>query len=108
MKMLRHGFAALGFAVGFAQAEVPSVHASPAPLNIAAVLNIDTARAQVVQSILEGAHQRRFEAMEAIRADTDKQLASVLTAEELARLKDALPPPSKPGGSARKPGGTAM
>jgi len=27
-------------------------------INIAAILSIDTARAQVVQSILEGAHQR--------------------------------------------------
>ena len=104
MKTLRCGSAALAFAASFAQAEVPSVHASPMPLNIAAVLHIDTARAQVVQSILESAHQRRFEVMEAIRADTDQQLASVLTADELAKLKEALPPPPRPGERARKRG----
>jgi len=53
-----HAVAAPGFAASFAQAEVPSWHASPAPLDIAAALNIDTARAQVVQSILEGARMR--------------------------------------------------
>lgn len=93
MTILRSALAALAFAASFAKAEVPSVHASPAPLNIAAVLNIDTARAQVVQSILESAHQRRVAAMEAIRAETESQLASVLTADELAKLKQALPPP---------------
>jgi hypothetical protein len=107
MTIIRTTFAALGFAASFAQAEVPSVQASPAPLNIAAVLNIDTARAQVVQSILENAHQRRIAAMEAIRVDTDTQLASVLTADELARLKQALPPPPRPGDGARRRG-TAM
>lgn len=107
MKMLRYVSAALAFVASFAQAEVPSVHASPVPLNIAVVLNIDTARAQVVQSILDSAHQRRVEAMEAIRADTDRQLASVLTAEGLARLKEALPPPPRQGDGTRKRG-TAM
>ena len=104
MKMLRCGSAALAFAASFAQAEVPSVHASPVPLNIAAVLNIDTARAQVVESILESAQRRSFEAMESIRADTDQQLASVLTADELAKLKESLPPPPRPGDRARKRG----
>jgi hypothetical protein len=97
MKKLRYIFAALGFAASFAQGEVPSVHASPAPFNIAGVLNIDTARAQVVQSILESAHQRRLDAMDSIRADTEKQLASVLTADELAKLKVELPPPPRAG-----------
>ena len=107
MTILRPGLVALAFGASFAQAEVPSVYASPAPLNIAAILSIDTARAQVVQSILESAHQRRFAAMEAIRADTDKQLAGVLTAEELAKLKEALPPPPRPGDGVPKRG-TAM
>ena len=107
MTILRSALAALAFAASFAQAEVPSVHASSAPLNIAAVLNIDTARAQVVQSILENAHQRRIAAMEAIRAETDQQLTGVLTAEELAKLKEALPPPQGPGHGAPKRG-TAM
>ena len=94
MTILRKALGALAFTASFAQAEVPSVHASPAPLNIAAVLNIDTARAEVVQTILESAHQKRIAAMEAIRAETDQQLAGVLTADELAKLKQALPPPA--------------
>jgi hypothetical protein len=106
MTILRPALAAFAIAASFAQAEVPSLHASPAPLNIAAVLNIDSARAQVVQSILESAHQRRIAAMEAIRTETDQQLAGVLTAEELAKLKEALPPP-RPGMGALKRG-TAM
>jgi hypothetical protein len=107
MTILRRALAATAFAASFAQAETPTVHASPAPLNIAAVLNIDSARAQVVQAILESAHQRRMAAMEKIRADTDQQLASVLNADELARLKEALPPPPRPGDGARRRG-TAM
>ena len=109
MTILRPAMAGLAFAAAasFAQAEVPSLHASPAPLNIAAILNIDTARAQVVQSILENAHQSRIAAMESIRADTDKQLSGVLTPEELARLKQALPPPPRPGDGPPKRG-TAM
>ena len=106
MTILRPGLVALAFGASFAQAEVPSVYASPAPLNIAAILSIDTARAQVVQSILESAHQRRIAALEAIRAETDQQLAGVLTDEELAKLKEALPPPPRPGAALRR--GAAM
>ncbi len=89
--------ATLAFATVIAQAEVPSLHASRMPLNIEVLLNLDAARAQVVQSILEASHQRRIAALEAIRADTDAQLSAVLTADELAKLKQALPPPPRPG-----------
>ncbi len=105
MKIIRSALVALTIAAAGAWAEVPSVHASPAPPNIAAVLNIDTARAEVVQSILESAHQRRMAALDAIRTETDNQLAAVLTADELAKLKQALPPPG-PGGVIKR--GTAM
>ena len=107
MSILRSAFAAAAFASALAQAEVPSLHASPAPLNIAATLGIDNARAEVVQSILESAHHRRVATMEAIRAETESQLAAVLTADELVKLKEALPPPPRPGDAGRKRG-TAM
>lgn len=107
MTIFRSATAALALASGLAHAEVPSVHASPMPLNIAATLRLDAARAGVVQTILESAHQRRMEALDAIRSDTDKQLAAVLTAEELVELREALPPPPRPGDGARKRG-TAM
>ena len=107
MTVIRTAITALAFASALAQAEVPSLHASPAPLNIAAVVGIDTARAEVVQSILESGHQRRVAAMEAIRAETETQLAAVLNAEELAKLKQALPPPPRPGDGGPKRG-TAM
>jgi hypothetical protein len=112
MKIRRSAFAAIALSSALSQAEVPSVHASKLPINFAAVLSLDTSRAQVVEAILENAHQRRMAAlqqigrpaddatrglmriaMEAIRQDTDKQLAAVLTAAELVKLKEALPPP---------------
>ena len=96
--------AAIAFVASFTQAEVPSVHASSAPLNIAAILSLDDARAQVVQAILESAHQSRVAALQAIRDETDQQLAAVLTAQELAKLKEALPPPPRPGDGARRRG----
>ena len=95
--------AAVALATVLARAEIPSVHASHTPINIAVLLDLDAARAEVVQTILENSHQRRMAALEAMRADTDSQLAAVLTADELARLKAALPPPW-PGDGARKHG----
>ena len=103
MTIFRSTIAPMALACGLAQAEVPSVHASPVPLNIAATLNLDAARAGVVQAILENARQ----AMDAIREDTDKQLAAVLTADELVKLREGLPPPHRQGDGARRRG-TAM
>ncbi|HEX7560180.1 MAG TPA: hypothetical protein VF386_13345, partial [Usitatibacter sp.] len=78
----------------------------------AAILDLDTARAQVVEAILENAQIRIRAAREqigrsadettravtraAIRAiceDADRQLASVLTGTELAKLKELMAPP---------------
>jgi hypothetical protein len=100
-------FAFFGVAAGMAIAEVPQ---RP---DIAALLNLDSARAAKVEQILQAADVKtRFAreqigpisdetsrvtmraAMEAIRADTDEKLARVLSSDEMATLRAALPPPS--------------
>ena len=107
-------FAFFGVAAGFAVAQVP--HSAELPVqrpDIAALLGLDSARAAKVEEILEAASVKtRFAreqigpvndetsrvtmraAMEAIRADTDEKLAHVLSTDELAILRAALPPPS--------------
>ena len=85
-------------------------------VNIVKLLNLDEERGGKVQSILENAHLAMrnarqqigrptddttratlHAAMKAIREDTDRQLASVLTAEEMEKLMSSLPPPSARG-----------
>jgi hypothetical protein len=118
MRFPRSAFAAIVLTSGLAQAQAPG-REPPPPINVAAVLNIDTARAQVAQEILDTAQQRAMAArqeigrpvddttrqvlraaMDAIRLDTNKQLAAVLTPDELAKLNAAMPPPGGPGGMA--------
>ena len=84
-------------------------------VNIVKLLNLDDERGGKVQAILENAHVRMRTArqqigrptddttrstlraaMTAIRDETDRQLATVLTADELERLMDVLPPPRPP------------
>jgi hypothetical protein len=119
MKLSRSTLAALALTSAFAQAEVPLAERAPLPLNLAAVLDLDRARAHVVEAILENSHKRILAAheqigrptdattlvvmqvaMQAIRDDADKQLASVLNREELAKLKALLPPTRTPGAHA--------
>ena len=60
--------------------------------DIAALLNLDAPRAAKVEAILAASREK----MRAVREDTDKQLATVLTAEELAKLKASRPRPHGP------------
>ena len=120
MMIFRSALAALALTSAFTQAQMPALDRAPLPVNFAAMLDLDTPRAQVVEAIFENAHQRvmaahaqigrptddttravMHAAMQAIRQDADKQLASVLTPEELAKLKELMPPPGSPG--ARRP-----
>ncbi|MGZ5036856.1 MAG: hypothetical protein ACXWG1_18250 [Usitatibacter sp.] len=115
MAIYRSALAALAFTSALTQAQVPGVDGGPPPVNVVAMLNLDTARAEVVEAILENAHERAMAAqaqlgrptddttravmraaMQAIRDDADKQLASVLNADELAKLRQLMPPPGPP------------
>jgi|SRR5450631_517600 len=112
MKICRSALAALALTSVLSQAEVPQADRAPLPMNFAAILDLDTARAQVVEAILENAQIRIIAAreqigrspdettrsvmraaVEAICDEADKQLASVLTRAELARLKELMAPP---------------
>ena len=58
---------------------------------------MQAARAQIGRPTDDTTRATLRAAMHAIRVDTDSQLATVLTAEELAKLQAALPKPSRPG-----------
>lgn len=116
MTIYRSALAALAFTSALTQAQVPGPDRGPPPVNVVAMLNLDSARALVVEAILENAHERVMAAhaqlglptddttrsvmraaMQAIRDDADKQLASVLNADELAKLRQLMPPrPRRP------------
>ncbi|APV49341.1 hypothetical protein BWI17_06405 [Betaproteobacteria bacterium GR16-43] len=79
-----------GSATAFAQRpDGPPPGGGGRPPDIATMLNLDAARAAKVRAIQESTHQK----MQALREDTDKQLATVLTAEEMAKLKASRPGP---------------
>jgi hypothetical protein len=122
MKILRSAMAALAFTSTLSHGQTPPYDRSRPAVDIVALLNLDTRRASVVEAILENSVQRMNTAreqvgeatdetshtvmraaMHAIRADTDKQLSSVLTDEEMAKLKEAMRP-QPPGDSSRKRG----
>jgi len=117
MNTLRSIFAFLGFAATVAGAQMPPEASSPPRPDVATMLSIDSERAQKVEAILQSAHVKvraareslgrptdettraaLHAAMEAIRIDTDQRLLTVLTAEELQRLREALPPPPRENG----------
>ncbi len=106
--MLKNLLAPLMLASTLAGAQVPPVDRRP-PVDVAALLGLDSARAAQVEAILatarakvRAAHREigkptddstrnaMLAAMEAIHAQTDRQLATVLTGDELARLHDAM------------------
>ena len=64
----------------------------PPKHDIAALLNLDATRAAKVEAILAASREK----MRAVREDTDKQLATVLNADELAKLKASRPRPHGP------------
>lgn len=102
--------AAVAATAAFAQPE--TALAVPARAQIPAVLSLDAQRARQVDAILESATARLsvvrsnigspsddharlalLNALLTIRYETDSQLASVLSPEEFARLKESLYPP---------------
>jgi len=109
---LRHLAAALAaFATTAAFADTEPALAVPARQQIPAILSLDSNRAQTVDGILAGAQARLnmvrsqigapaddaarvalLRALLAIRYETDLQLATVLTPDEFARLKESLYP----------------
>jgi hypothetical protein len=110
MKILRSATAALAFTSTLTSAQTPPVQGPVPAVDIVVLLDLDNARANLVDSILENALQRIMAAreqigpgtdeaslalmqaaMHAIRMNTDRQLAAVLTPEELARLKEGVP-----------------
>jgi hypothetical protein len=112
MKIYRSAMAALALTSALTQAEVPQSWRAPLPMNFASTLDLDRTRALVVEAILENAQGRILAAREqigpptdettravmqaalqAICGEADKQLASVLTGKELARLKELMAQP---------------
>ncbi|MEO5693246.1 MAG: hypothetical protein ABIQ72_08990 [Usitatibacter sp.] len=108
MKKFSPVIAALAFASSVATAQFAPT--SPARVDVVKLLNLEGDRAEKVEAILENSHERMIEArrqigrptdettratmhaaMEAIRSETHSLLAQVLTADELARLKAAMP-----------------
>jgi len=112
MKIIRTVFAAAALASTLVMAQQHGGH--PPRIDIAALLDVDAAKAQQVQSVLddgrsqmralreqgrptdEASREKRREAVEAIRQDTDKKLAAILTPEQVAKLKAAMPRPPGP------------
>ena len=88
------GAIALAGAAAIAFAQMPPDAPPPhQKADIAELLDLDAAKAAQVQAILEASHQKMRAAMEAIRTDTETQLAAVLTPEQLAKLKATMPQP---------------
>jgi periplasmic protein CpxP/Spy len=70
----------------------PPPGAPPPRPDIAKILNIDAARAAKVEAILDKSREQ----MRAVREETDRQLATVLSAAEIAKLKESMPRPPGP------------
>jgi hypothetical protein len=111
MKSIRSIFASLALASTAAAAQMMHPDGAPPPrVDIVALLSLDAARADQVNAIMKAAHDRVVAArqqigrptddttrnvmqaaMQAIRDDTDRQLAAVLTPAELDKLHAAMP-----------------
>jgi hypothetical protein len=111
MPSLRKLAASFLFSSSAAVAQMPPVEQPHA--DIAVLLDLDATRAQKVYAIMKMAHERMEAArvqigrptdettravlraaMDAIRTDTDRRLAMVLTADELEKLRAARPQPA--------------
>ena len=123
MTVFRIALAAAALVSTLALAQQPP-QGHPPRIDIAALLSIDAAKAQSVQAILEdGRKQVRAlheqmgrptddasrakmrDAMEAIHQSTDQKLAAILTPDQIAKLKAAMPsrPPGPPHGERTNP-----
>ena len=110
LRVLAAATAALATTCAFALPEMAL--AIPARTQIASVLTLDGQRARQVDAILESAYARMsfvrtqmgaptddasrhalLKALLTIRYETDMQLASVLTPDEFARMKESIHPP---------------
>ena len=112
MNVRRTVFAAMAIATG---STLAMAQGHPPKIDIAAVLNVDSAKAAQVQSILDdgrsqmralreqgrpaddAAREKMHEAMQSIHKDTDSKLAAILTPDQVAKLKAAMPRPPGPG-----------
>lgn len=109
MNNMRLLAAAAALAAGAALAHPETALIVPARTQVATVLNLDASRARQVDAILESAYARMslvranagaslsdntrlalLTAVLTIRYETDSQLATVLTPEEFARMKESL------------------
>jgi hypothetical protein len=116
MPAFRSILASLAFTSTVAGAQTPPPDGAPHRVDVAALLNLDSDRAQQVDAILKAAREKMRAAheqigrpsdettrtmmraaMDAIRVNTDQQLATVLSAEEIVKLHEALPGPGKRG-----------
>ena len=112
MTTLKRLFASFAFASTVASAQVPQPPGAPPRIDVATLLHLDATRAQAVEAILETARLKHMElreqlgpptddstraafmaGMQAIRDDTDQKLATVLSPDEIATLKAAMPRP---------------
>jgi Spy/CpxP family protein refolding chaperone len=112
MNVRRTVFVAMAIAMG---SSLAMAQGHPPKIDIAALLNVDAAKAQQVQSILDdgrsqmhslreqgrptddASREKMHEAMESIHQDTDAKLAAILTPDQVAKLKAAMPRPHGPG-----------
>lgn len=109
MNNMRLLAAVAAFAAGAALAYPETALVVPARTQVATVLNLDAPRARQVDAILESAYARislvranagttsndtarlaLLTAVLTIRYETDSQLATVLSPEEFARMKESL------------------
>jgi hypothetical protein len=118
MKTLRQMLAAFAaFASLASSAQAPPQRPPRPPIEqILAEIGVDKARASKAAAVLDSGHEKvraareqigrptddttratMKAAMDAIRSDTDSQLAGILTADELGKLKAAMPPPAQRG-----------
>lgn len=125
MNGIRIAFAAAALASTLALGQgQEGPHGHPPRIDIAALLQVDTAKAQQVQAILDdgrtqvralheqmgrptddASRAKMREAMESIHQSTDTKLAAILTPDQLAKLKAAMPsrPPGAPRGEHMNP-----
>ena len=113
MNIRRTVFAAMAIAMG---STLAMAQGHPPKIDIAALLNVDSAKAAQVQSILDdgrsqmkslreqngrptddASRAKMHDAMESIHKDTDTKLAAILTPDQVAKLKAAMPRPPGPG-----------
>ena len=115
MSPFRSILASLAFTSAVGSAQTPP-YGAPPRVDVATLLNLDSSRAQQVDAILKAAREKMRAAhkqigrptdettrtmmraaMDAIRVDTDQQLATVLSAEEIVKLHEAMPRPGNRG-----------